>query len=79
MRQHETRCQCKKLGTRCIADMTAEDLLCDSCREGCNTVWIAHKKGEVPTVNPDDQTGYHFAVTRVIYGPMHWPDGGTAV
>jgi hypothetical protein len=51
--------------------MTAEDLLCDSCREGCNMVFIL----------PHDVTnniGTHLR-GQVDYGPMHWPDGGTAV
>lgn len=33
----ERRCQCRNLvSILCDREMTAEDLLCDTCREGCS-------------------------------------------
>jgi hypothetical protein len=44
MAEPETRCQCRFYGLQCEAQMTAEDLRCDACRnlDGMNqcTAWL---------------------------------------
>jgi hypothetical protein len=80
--RHETQCQCKYLGPRCDSEMTAEDLLCDQCREGCSLVFMSAQQ-------QIDDVGTHLC-GKVNYGPMHWPesvlpvagywpDGGTRI
>lgn len=49
-------CQCSKLAPiGCDSLMTAEDLLCDACRAGCNCVFSK--------VQPGPLIGFHFFAT----------------
>jgi hypothetical protein len=63
----ERRCQCWLGSFACTAEMTAEDLKCDTCRSGCNSILVSAED------NLRGMRGLHTRVT--VSTPLTEPMG----